>query len=93
MTTGDWRAVARCRTADPDLFFHPDGERAGARTDRMNRAKQVCNACPVTRQCADHALDTREGFGVWGGMSEDERIGHFLAEGTRPRGRSVHLTR
>ena len=93
MTTGDWAAAARCRTADPDLFFHPDGERAGARAERLRRARLICAACPVARQCAEHAITSREGFGIWGGLSEDERIGRLLADGARPRGRSVHLTR
>ncbi|MGA1479922.1 MAG: WhiB family transcriptional regulator, partial [Candidatus Nanopelagicales bacterium] len=30
-------------------------------------------ACPVLAQCAAHALAVREPYGVWGGMSEDDR--------------------
>jgi WhiB family redox-sensing transcriptional regulator len=29
--------------------------------------------CPVVRQCLDHALAVREPYGVWGGLTEDER--------------------
>ena len=36
-------------------------------------AKQVCQHCPVINDCATWALKTREPYGVWGGMSEDER--------------------
>jgi WhiB family redox-sensing transcriptional regulator len=89
----DWREAPRCRTADPDLFFHPEGERAQARRARLRRAKQVCNQCPVIEQCAAFALDGREGFGIWGGMSEEERITLYVAHGTRPHGRSIHVAR
>jgi WhiB family redox-sensing transcriptional regulator len=33
----------------------------------------VCGACPVKVQCAQHALAVREPYGVWGGLTEDER--------------------
>jgi WhiB family redox-sensing transcriptional regulator len=29
--------------------------------------------CPVRAQCAAHALAVREPYGVWGGLTEDER--------------------
>jgi WhiB family redox-sensing transcriptional regulator len=29
--------------------------------------------CPVRAQCAAHALTVREPYGVWGGLTEDER--------------------
>lgn len=29
--------------------------------------------CPVRAQCAAHALQVREPYGVWGGLTEDER--------------------
>jgi WhiB family redox-sensing transcriptional regulator len=90
---GDWREAARCRTVDADLFFHPDGERADARSNRLRRAKQVCRQCPVIGQCAAFALASREGFGIWGGMSEEERIRVYVAQGERPRGRAIHVAR
>lgn len=89
----DWRERARCRTEDPDLFFHPDGERAAARKTRLRRAQGVCAECSVMEHCRDFALSTFEGFGVWGGMSEDDRIALYVGMSRRPRGRSVHLSR
>jgi WhiB family redox-sensing transcriptional regulator len=29
--------------------------------------------CPVRAECATHALAVREPYGVWGGLTEDER--------------------
>lgn len=74
----DWQLLAACRGLDSEVFFHPDGERGSAREERERAAKAVCAGCPVLRECAEHALAVREPYGVWGGMTEDER-NHALA--------------
>ena len=33
----------------------------------------MCRTCKVIDACLKYALDTSEDYGVWGGMSEDER--------------------
>ena len=77
----EWQLAARCRGRD-DLFFHPHGEREPARSTRENAAVEVCRHCPVRRECLDHALATREPYGVWGGMTEAQR--EELLYGPRP---------
>ena len=72
----DWRAEGACRTEDPALFFAPDADHPepdDARDAREAAAKAVCARCPVIDACAAHALAVREPYGVWGGMTEDER--------------------
>ncbi|MEE1928025.1 WhiB family transcriptional regulator [Streptomyces sp. TRM 70351] len=69
----DWQLLAACRGVDSSLFFHPEGERGAARSAREASAKEVCMRCPVRAQCAAHALSVREPYGVWGGLTEDER--------------------
>lgn len=69
----DWQLHSACRGLDSDIFYHPDGERGMARERRVLNAKAICAACPVLTQCRDHALKSREPFGVWGGLSEEER--------------------
>lgn len=69
----EWQYEGSCREADPDLFFHPEGERGAARRRRADAAKQYCNRCPVLELCRERSLAAREPFGVWGGLSEDER--------------------
>ncbi|TVX96046.1 WhiB family transcriptional regulator [Mycolicibacterium porcinum] len=86
-----WFARAECRSVDAETFFHPEGERGRAREARVLQAKSVCHRCAVIDQCRRYALAYREGFGIWGGMSEDERISIYVANGTRPRGRSTHV--
>jgi len=43
-------------------------------------AKAICAACPVLAQCREHALKTREPYGVWGGMSEEDREAHYARQ-------------
>src|SRR4051794_13649896 len=69
----DWQLLAACAGLGTDRFYHPDGERGTGRATREAAAKAVCARCPVIRECAAHALAVRELYGVWGGMSEDDR--------------------
>jgi len=69
----DWQLDSACRGLDSDNFYHPDGERGQARERRVSQAKAICASCPVVRQCQEHAIKAREPFGVWGGLSEEER--------------------
>ena len=61
-----WRMDALCAQTDPDLFFPDVGERNPA-------AKAVCGRCAVREPCLAFALDNREVYGIWGGLSADER--------------------
>ncbi len=70
----EWQLYAACRGMDGESFFHPEGERGRARADREARAKQICVHCPVLEQCRRHALATEEPYGVWGGLSEADRV-------------------
>ncbi|MDH6143508.1 MULTISPECIES: WhiB family transcriptional regulator [Kitasatospora] len=69
----NWQLRAACRSVDTSLFFHPFGERGEAHDNREQAAKQVCARCPVRDACLSHALRVREPYGVWGGLTEDER--------------------
>lgn len=69
----DWQLEAACRKTNPETFFHPEGERGPRRRDREAAAKAVCQSCPVVAECLEHALNVREPYGVWGGLSELER--------------------
>lgn len=76
----EWQLEGSCRTADPRLFFHPEGERGPARRDRDAAAQAVCAACPVLQQCRRHAMAVKEPYGVWGGLTEDDRLTAYEAE-------------
>ena len=69
----DWQLDGACRRVSPETFFHPEGERGSRRRTRDETAKAICEVCPVLDRCRAHALAVREPYGVWGGLSEDER--------------------
>ncbi|MGS0683811.1 WhiB family transcriptional regulator [Nakamurella sp. GG22] len=75
-----WQEQAACRGADSGLFFPPDAERKGARTRREARAKALCVTCPVLEACRSHALRVGEPAGIWGALTEDERLRASAAE-------------
>ncbi len=72
--TWEWQMHAACVGMNSEVFFHPSGERGSQRAARAERAKAVCRGCAVLQQCRDHALATREPYGVWGGLTEEERF-------------------
>jgi len=61
-----WQQDAACVGADDEAFFPEKGGNATA-------AKRICARCPVREQCLQHALETGEEFGVWGGLAPWER--------------------
>lgn len=68
-TENRWEAEAACRSNDPEIFFPRSGSASAA-----TQAKKVCRGCPVRAQCLQWALETEQPFGVWGGLSESERL-------------------
>ena len=66
-----------CHVEDADLWFAEDPR-------DLEKAKVLCRACPIRRECLNAALERQEPWGVWGG--------EILERGTvvarkRPRGR------
>ena len=66
-----WRNEAVCRDTDPELFF-PVGT-TGQALLQIDKAKEVCDECPVKVKCLDFAIETNQDSGIWGGTSEEER--------------------
>lgn len=61
-----WADHAACRGADIELFFSLEEE-------DQQRALEHCRVCPVQEQCLRYAIENREMYGIWGGMTESER--------------------
>lgn len=64
-----WTDDARCGDEEQQyagLFFVED-------VVGVIEAKEFCRPCPVRAQCLAGALDRREPYGVWGGLSVEER--------------------
>jgi WhiB family redox-sensing transcriptional regulator len=71
------RLAVPCRVGDPDLWF------AENPVD-LERAKALCEDCPLRLECLTAALEREEPWGVWGGEIIDR--GTIVAR-KRPRGR------
>ena len=79
----EWQYQGACRDLPTEMFFHPDGERGPRRRNRENAAKAICATCPVIEQCRSHALAMQEPYGIWGGLSEDDRATILAKRGIR----------
>jgi WhiB family redox-sensing transcriptional regulator len=64
---GEWSKDAACLGLT-DAFFVEKDDGIGIR-----RAVAICERCRVSEACLAHALETREPYGVWGGLSAIER--------------------
>ncbi|MBP0459519.1 WhiB family transcriptional regulator [Streptomyces montanisoli] len=62
-----WQDSALCAQTGPEFFFPAPGS-------STREAKQLCGACPERAACLAYALEHDERFGVWGGLSERERL-------------------
>lgn len=65
LTPPEWPG-ALCAQSDPDAWFPEMGGPA-------RLAKQICDACPHRRGCLEWALEANEEFGIWGGLTAQER--------------------
>ena len=77
---GSWaivrgRKTKRVHSRDPEsqASVWIGGEFIQADGVGVDRARKICNGCPVLDTCLEYALDQRIEHGVWGGCSERER--------------------
>lgn len=79
-----WREQSLCSEFDYTIF-----DEETVRNVRI--AKQICDACPVRRQCLEVALKNHERYGIWGGLSSRERKALLSTQGTPARRRAGTL--
>jgi WhiB family transcriptional regulator, redox-sensing transcriptional regulator len=61
-----WQERSACYGIDPDVFFPISEEEAGP-------ALAFCSACTIREECLSWALKNGERYGVWGGLTEQQR--------------------
>lgn len=59
-----WHDRGLCRMHHPDIFFEQDYE---------DQAVAICAMCPVKAECLTWAIETKQEYGTWGGLTERER--------------------
>ncbi len=67
-----WRSHAACKDTPVDTFF-PERAEGVDTAGAVREAKLICSSCPVREECLKEALEHREEFGVFGGMTAKER--------------------
>lgn len=80
----DWRSGGACDASDADLhyvdaqelvdehgFTTKDAKAFLSEAEEM--AKAICRSCPIRSRCLNAAMANEEEFGIWGGMTVDER--------------------
>lgn len=55
-----------CNGVDLEVFFPKHSGDAG-------RAVAICKLCPHRQVCLDWAIETGQGYGVWGATTAEER--------------------
>ncbi len=62
----DWTEFALCAQVDPEIFFPGKG-------GSLRQPKVICRACEVRAECLEYALERGERWGIYGGLSPQER--------------------
>ena len=73
------KEIPPCQVSDPELWFAEKGDHVATK-----RAKQLCSKCPVANECLTYALQAKELFGVWGGLTSKERSKFRAMRGAKP---------
>ena len=61
-----WQDRSACFGIDPNVFFPVSEEEAGP-------ALTYCRICRIREECLAWALKNGERYGVWGGLTEQQR--------------------
>ena len=62
-----------CRESDPDAWFPDEDDHMKNGKTSYVHVKKMCAVCPVKNLCLEYALTNNERYGLWGGMSPEDR--------------------
>ena len=82
----EWAKDALCRGKHYDLWYPPMD--ASSPNEYYTVGKLACHRCPVWKECLDAANANEETWGMWGGLTPQERKGtvklqHYTVESFR----------
>lgn len=71
----DWRDHAACAKLPKAVFFDYTMPHVPLtqRKEYKSLAITTCQSCPVIDKCYEFAICNNESFGIWAGMTPDER--------------------
>lgn len=67
-----WQVAGACRHHDTHAFFL-ESERGQTREIKVAEAKALCATCPVQGECRSYGINAQEPYGIWGGLTAQER--------------------
>lgn len=56
-----------------ELYFPDEYPDQLTRRAAILTAKKICGRCPIASICLAYAVEAREAYGIWGGMTPTER--------------------
>lgn len=59
---------APCAQVDPDMFFPDAGD-----SEKIAMARSICRRCPYKAPCVLIAIETKQEYGIWGGLGRPGR--------------------
>jgi len=68
-----WQDNASCRGMDTNLFYYDHLQRGQQRLAKANKAKAICQGCPVKLQCLTDAVKRDDRHSIQGGTSPEDR--------------------
>jgi WhiB family redox-sensing transcriptional regulator len=71
----NWHQDALCSGMDDAIFFGTENydKRPPLSLTEVRAAREICDQCPVARECLTHALTLPEQYGIWAGTSGNMR--------------------
>lgn len=67
-----WGKYAKCK-GQPAEWWYVETQTTSQGKLFTEKAKEVCFLCPVREQCLRYANENDESYGVWGGLTPQER--------------------
>jgi WhiB family redox-sensing transcriptional regulator len=83
----DWRDRSACAKLPKEVFFNYNSNNleASQRREHKTLALETCKSCPVIDKCFEFAICNNEQFGIWAGLTPDQRkpfVKRFRETGT-----------
>lgn len=71
----EWREKAKCSELPKSVFFEYNSVSIpfSKRRHYKNIALRTCSLCPVRDECHEFAIKNNEQFGIWAGLTPDQR--------------------
>ena len=67
----------RLACIDRDYLFFPEDDNYDAFL--TNHAKALCGICPIFEVCRAKGIENQEPYGIWGGLTPEERRALYVA--------------